>query len=226
MNFSFFGLALLLGCRHGMDADHLAAIDGLARIRNSPWNGVLFALGHALVVTLLAAGIGGFSAIHWEILSPWMLIAIGTINLYRLWRRSSHHPQHRLLTSSPLLLGIVFAAGFETASQLSALALANQKNAWWLGAAFGLGMMIVDGIDGYNASLVQSAGSGNSVRGQRASRCLSILVVVTSYALAAAELAKLDIDRFTLPIGVGLFVTVLSLRIAGRQLSNSAKQSY
>jgi nickel/cobalt transporter (NiCoT) family protein len=226
LNFSFFGLALLLGFRHGMDADHLAAIDGLVRIRNNRWNGVLFAFGHALIVTLLAAGIGRLSAVHWELLSPWLLIAIGTVNLYRLLRNSGNHGHYRLLTSSPILLGIIFAAGFETASQLSALALANQKNAWQLGAAFGLGMMIVDGFDGYNASLVQNAGNGNSARGQRASRNLSILVIIASYALAAAELAKLDIDRFTFPIGVMLFVAVFSLRISSRQLSNRAKPSY
>jgi nickel/cobalt transporter (NiCoT) family protein len=226
LSFSFFGLALLLGFRHGMDADHLAAIDGLARIRNNRWNGVLFAFGHALVVTVLAAGIGGLSAIHWELLSPWLLIAIGTVNLYRLLRGSGNHGHYRLLTSSPILLGIIFAAGFETASQLSALALANQKNAWQLGAAFGLGMVIVDGVDGYNAALVQNAGNGNSARGQRASRSLSILVVITSYALAASELAKLDIDRFTFPIGVILFAAIFSLRISSRQFSNRAKPSY
>ena len=40
------------------DPDHLAAIDGLTRIRPRAMNGVFFALGHGLVVILLAVGIG------------------------------------------------------------------------------------------------------------------------------------------------------------------------
>lgn len=47
-------LVFMLGMRHGMDADHLAAIDGFARLRPSRWTGVLFGLGHGLVVTVLA----------------------------------------------------------------------------------------------------------------------------------------------------------------------------
>ena len=47
-------LAVALGMRHGVDPDHLAAVDGLSRVRPSPLNGVLFALGHGGVVTLLA----------------------------------------------------------------------------------------------------------------------------------------------------------------------------
>jgi high-affinity nickel-transport protein len=51
-------LVFILGLRHGMDADHLAAIDGFSRLRPSRWNGVLFGLGHGLVVTLLALLVG------------------------------------------------------------------------------------------------------------------------------------------------------------------------
>jgi len=57
------GLALmvfLLGLRHGMDPDHLATIDGLARYngQNRPrlarWSGCFFSLGHGAIVTLVA----------------------------------------------------------------------------------------------------------------------------------------------------------------------------
>jgi len=47
-------LAVALGMRHGVDPDHLAAVDGLSRVRPSPLNGALFALGHGGIVTLLA----------------------------------------------------------------------------------------------------------------------------------------------------------------------------
>ena len=61
-------LAFVLGLRHGLDADHLAAIDGLARFnaqsrgRLAGWCGFLFSLGHGLVVCVIAAAAGAFAA--------------------------------------------------------------------------------------------------------------------------------------------------------------------
>ncbi len=55
---ALLGLVLALGIRHGVDPDHIAAIDGLSRLRPSSWNGVLFALGHGLMMTLIAVGVG------------------------------------------------------------------------------------------------------------------------------------------------------------------------
>ena len=66
------GLALmvfLLGLRHGMDPDHLATIDGLARYngQNRPrvarWSGCFFSLGHGAIVTLVAAFVAASLAI-------------------------------------------------------------------------------------------------------------------------------------------------------------------
>jgi nickel/cobalt transporter (NiCoT) family protein len=216
MHSSLFGLAILLGFRHGLDPDHLAAIDGLARLRNSRWNGVLFGIGHALMVTLLAAGVGRVSIDRLEKLSPFLLIAIGTVNLFRLFRSSGRHGNFRILTSSPLLLGIVFAAGFETASQLSALALVNHKNAWLLGASFGTGMVIVDGIDGYNASNVQRRRHLDSERARLASLSLTILVVIMFYGLGITTLMNIDTSEFSLPIGLVLFLSIVGLRIWSR----------
>ena len=53
-----------LGLRHGLDADHIAAVDGLARAnsdanpRLARWAGTWFSLGHGVVVTLVAIAIG------------------------------------------------------------------------------------------------------------------------------------------------------------------------
>ena len=58
----------------------------------------------------------------------------------------------RPIVAQPLLRGMVLAAGFETASQLSALILADQANPWMFGAAFSGGMVLVDGLDGYLAA--------------------------------------------------------------------------
>jgi nickel/cobalt transporter (NiCoT) family protein len=70
-------LAFALGVRHGTDPDHLTAIDGLCRLRPRASNGLLFAIGHGAVVTLLAAGIGHVIAGRLAFLGPWMLILIG-----------------------------------------------------------------------------------------------------------------------------------------------------
>ena len=54
-------IGFALGAKHGIDPDHLATIDGLARVnterhpRLARWSGFLFSLGHGLVVTLVAA---------------------------------------------------------------------------------------------------------------------------------------------------------------------------
>jgi high-affinity nickel-transport protein len=211
---ALFTLAVALGLRHGVDPDHLAAIDGLSRLRPSRWNGVFFALGHGAIVTLLAVGIGGLLARTVGPYAPWLLILLGAVNLWRL--RSSVPRNHRGLSrfarSSPLLLGALFGAGFETASQLSALVLAADMNPWILGLLFSAGMMLVDGVDGYLASRTQSQALAGGGRALRASRALGIFVVIFSFGLGGAELLKLDVDRIALPLGCVAFVYLIMLR--------------
>ena len=212
---ALFTLAVALGLRHGVDPDHLAVIDGLSRLRPSRWNGVLFAIGHGLLVTLLAVGVGGLLARSIGPYTPWLLILLGAVNLWRLRKPVTHRHRgfSRIARSSPLLLGILFGAGFETASQLSALVLAADINPWLLGLMFSAGMMLVDGMDGYLASRTQSQAIAGGRRALRASRSLGIFVVVFSFGLGGAELLQLDIDRFALPIGCLLFVYPIALRV-------------
>ncbi|RTH17905.1 nickel permease, partial [Thermus scotoductus] len=80
-------LAVALGMRHGVDPDHLAAVDGLSRVRPSPFNGVLFAIGHGGLVTLLAFPAASLlkgldlEAFH---LPAFLLLLVAALNLYRL----------------------------------------------------------------------------------------------------------------------------------------------
>src|SRR5260370_7895532 len=98
-------ICLALGMRHAVDADHLAAIDGLCRIRPRKANGVLFALGHGLVVTILAVGVGTAIAGPASFLRPWMLIGIGTVTLWKLLRSSRTPPPLQLpILAQPFLL--------------------------------------------------------------------------------------------------------------------------
>ncbi|MEG1327200.1 MAG: hypothetical protein RSD99_20050, partial [Janthinobacterium sp.] len=54
-------LIFLLGMRHGLEPDHLAAVDGLTlrsqsvHARWAPWMGALFALGHGVTVLAIVA---------------------------------------------------------------------------------------------------------------------------------------------------------------------------
>jgi len=207
-------IALALGLRHGTDPDHLAAIDGLSRIRPRATNGVLFALGHGTVVTLLAVGVGHVVAGRVAFLGPWMLIAIGAANLWKVLRPSAlSAPVKRPIVAQPFLLGMLLAAGFETASQLSALILADQTNPWVLGAAFSCGMLLVDGVDGYLAASTIGLAARGAANARAASRWLGLLVVTFSFGLGAAELMKLEIDRLALPLGLTLFAFVIGIRL-------------
>ena len=210
-------VGLALGMRHGTDPDHLAAIDGLTRIRPRATNGIYFALGHGLLVILLAVGIGHFLASRFAFVGPWSLIAIGVVNLWRLVRGSSQHPvKTRLVIAQPFLLGMLLAAGFETASQLSALILAGKTNAFLLGGAFSSGMILVDGLDGYLAASTQRLARVGQTRAQAASRVLGIIVVVFAFGLGGAELFGVDLAGIALPLGLTLFATVLGIRIWAR----------
>lgn len=100
-------LAFLLGLRHGLDADHLAAIDGLTRAN---WRrtgqrvrscGVLFSLGHGCVILPVAALTGSIGA-QWAppawfewlggLISIGFLALIGIVNLLAVLRSSPQAP--------------------------------------------------------------------------------------------------------------------------------------
>lgn len=214
MQYSTLVLVFALGLRHGLDADHLAAIDGFARFRPSRWNGIFFALGHGGVVTALAASVHGFlGKIDLSWLFPWLFLAVAGANLLRLVRPRRH--RHTALGRSwialgPLTMGVLLAVSFETVTQLSALALAQHTGPLWLGAAFTLGMTITDGIDGLLAARVQQS------RGERAalaSRAMGWVVVVVSTGFALAHFMGRDTGSIPLALGAMLFMALLALRI-------------
>ncbi|GAC1438486.1 MAG: hypothetical protein NVS1B11_30760 [Terriglobales bacterium] len=213
-------VGLALGMRHGTDPDHLAAIDGLTRIRPRSTNGIFFALGHGFVVTMLAVGIGHVIAARFAFIGPWTLILIGTANLWRiLFAPRLPKIVKRPIVAQPFLLGMLLAAGFETASQLSALILAGRINAWLLGIFFSGGMLLVDGLDGYLAASTQQLAAVGHANAKAASRLLGLLVVIFSFGLGGAELTDMNLDRFALPLGLTLFAMVIGIRVWARSSS-------
>src|SRR5712671_4775954 len=73
---SLVAVVFLLGLKHGLDPDHLAAIDGLTRFnaasrpRLSRWSGLLFSAGHGLVVTAIAVAVATVAS-EWRA-PPWL----------------------------------------------------------------------------------------------------------------------------------------------------------
>jgi len=140
-------LAMVLGMKHGMDADHLATIDGLTRFNAAAGRrriarlcGFLFSLGHGIVVCVVAAATSllftqGAIPDWMDDVGVWVsaffLITLGLLNLHAVFSTPSREIvrlvglKGRWLsnlrgTGSPLLImlvGALFALSFDTLSQ-------------------------------------------------------------------------------------------------------------
>jgi high-affinity nickel-transport protein len=108
---SVFLLVFLLGIRHGLDADHLAFIDGQTRYnwrmgsRFAPWVGTLFSLGHGGMVAVTAGVLGvvmkNFTfPSYFDHFASWVsiisLFLIGTLNTYHLLRTKNKEEEFQL----------------------------------------------------------------------------------------------------------------------------------
>src|SRR5258708_28049558 len=94
-------LVFVLGLKHGLDPDHLVAIDGLTRSSRSRWCGLFFSLGHGCVVTLvgiaLAVVASDWQAPRWlEHTGAWVsigvLLALGIANSFAALRAAPGEP--------------------------------------------------------------------------------------------------------------------------------------
>ena len=140
-------LAFVLGMKHGMDADHLATIDGLTRFnaaagrkRLARFCGFLFSVGHGLVVCLVAVATSflfqqGAVPAWMDGVGVWVsaffLLSLGALNLYAVFSTPAHEMvqmvgiKGRWLgrlkhAGNPLviaLVGALFALSFDTLSQ-------------------------------------------------------------------------------------------------------------
>ncbi len=149
-------LVFTLGVKHGLDADHLATIDGLTRF-NAPrnprlarWCGFLFSLGHGVVVMIVALTIGtltrSWAVPAWmEDIGVWIsitfLMLLGVLNLIAVLTAQPGQVvqpvglKGRFLgrlqrTSNPLLIaavGALFALSFDTMSQATLFALTGTQ---------------------------------------------------------------------------------------------------
>ncbi len=222
---SFSGLVLMfvLGLRHGLDPDHIACIDGLTwRALNhehphAHWIGTLFAIGHGLLVTVIAVGVSQLTdsisvpdtiVLIFGWIPTVLLLLVGTLNLRLLLRTDSSFaptgwklkliPQRLRNHSSPwavVVIGVLFATVFDTATQASAWGyVASNKGggllaAFLAGIVFTVGMVITDTLDGRLICRI-SRGTDGQAAGRRFRRSLGWLIVAISYGVAAYNIGK------------------------------------
>jgi high-affinity nickel-transport protein len=217
------GLALivfLLGARHGLDADHLAAIDGLARsnARDRPrlarMAGMLFSLGHGVVVVAIALAVSiatiEWHTPHWlEAFGAWtsitILLMLALINIVSVLKAPSNQVTRLfgwrsgvfarwLSAGSPWTIagvGTLFALSFDTVSQAVLFAVTATPHGGWRSALFLAllflgGMLVVDGINGlWMAKLMVKADRTALV----ASRTMGLAVSGVSLLVAAVGVA-------------------------------------
>ena len=216
-------LMFVLGLRHGLDPDHIACIDGLTwralnhQHHHAPWIGTLFAIGHGLLVTVIAVGVSRFTEtvsvpqvvvqiFGW--IPTVLLLIVGGLNLRLLMRPERSFaptgwklkliPRRLRDNTSPwavVVIGVLFATVFDTATQAAAWGyVASNKGGGALaalaaGMVFTLGMVITDTVDGRLVCHVNRA-AGSAEAGQRYRRTLGWLIVALSFGVAAYNIGK------------------------------------
>jgi high-affinity nickel-transport protein len=171
---ALLGVVFALGLKHGLDPDHLAAIDGLTRF-NAPrsprlarWSGLLFSAGHGVVVTIVAIAVATVAS-RWQVpgwledTGAWISIAflalLGLVNLAAAWRvpGGTHvHPvgirsrvfERLTRAEHPVLIaavGAAFAISFDTISQAVLFSVTGSNLAGWVFAA-ALGLVFTAGM--------------------------------------------------------------------------------
>ena len=216
---SLFALALAFGIKHGLDPDHLATIDGLARFNSNSkpwlakWSGVLFSLGHGAVVTAVVATVAflpaQISVPSWlegfgSAISILTLLILGVLNLHAAFNFNVPVSSPiglknwmRFQSGHPAIvlgIGALFALSFDTISQaaffsLAATHISGELFAFALGIVFTCGMIISDGVNGFITSRLLDKASNRALI---ASKIMSF--AIGSVSLAVALVGKMQPD--------------------------------
>lgn len=215
--FALLALAFVFGIKHGLDPDHLATIDGLTRFNASTkpwlskWAGVLFSVGHGLVVTTVVAIValvpGRISLPEWleglgMATSIFTLLVLGGLNLFAAFnsQQGIAHPVGlkswmQFESGHPAIvlgIGALFAISFDTMSQAAFFSIAAnhvsiELYAFILGIVFTCGMIVSDGVNGMlTARYIKQSGT----RALTASRVMSFTIGSVSLFVAGMGLAK------------------------------------
>ncbi len=217
------GAIFALGLRHGLDPDHLVAIDGITRFNSQPrprlarWCGSLFSMGHGSVVILIAVALGD-AATQFKI-PQWLrelgngfsivcLLCLGLLNLLLVVRAPAHELvrptglRARFLrrltqTAHPLAIagtGALFALSVDTISEAALFSVTAARFGGW-GSAAVLGALFTAGM------LLVDGANGAWVAallrsGDYRARAVSRIIGLTiaMLSLAAAALAIADLS--------------------------------
>jgi high-affinity nickel-transport protein len=221
-------LMLALGLRHGLDPDHIACIDGLTwramqhGRHHGPWVGTLFAIGHGLLVTMVAVvfsevgravEVPGTFARLFDWVPTTLLLLVAFLNVRQLRSSIQAAPTSAKLRLIPrrlrdhaapwaiVLTGALFAAVFDTATQASAWGyVAGQQGGCWIaalvaGLVFTIGMGVTDTIDGRVLWRIGRRAGGQQLT-LRFRRILGWLVVGISCGVAAFNIGKALAPQF------------------------------
>jgi nickel/cobalt transporter (NiCoT) family protein len=210
------GLTLVaMGLRHALDVDHITAIDNLIRFNNASkqarWVGTGFSAGHMvsvlgemIIIVFVASSIidqGGVFSLSTGIMGAVALGSIGIINFYAMKKygktsatilASKILPRTKFMGTmgSSFVVGIVFGLGFDTATQLSAIALSAAatvvggiESALEIIAVFGVGMVAMDTLDSvlFRAAFIKTLGTTGF-------RYLSYALSATALIIAGSSL--------------------------------------
>lgn len=214
-------MAFTLGFRHGFDLDHLSTIDSITRtVRDnrdlSKVIGILFSLGHGLVVTFISLIIGSEmlqsqfplwldNVGNW--ISIFFLFTFGFLTLWSVLQKSTSPAStaslkglllRKIITKkcNPIfimLIGALFAFSFDTFSQVALFSLSASILAGWLfsgilGIVFMFGMMTSDGLNGlFVSTLIQRADKTSFF----ISRMIGLMISVFSLTIGTFNLIKL-----------------------------------
>jgi nickel/cobalt transporter (NiCoT) family protein len=229
-------LVFVLGLRHGLEPDHLVAIDGMTRSTRSRWCGLFFSLGHGGAVTLIGVGVA-IAATEWQapqwlehtgaLISIGVLLALGIANLAAVLRtpagahvaliglRGRWLSERISRASHPAVIasvGAAFAVSFDTVSHALAFSLAGATMAGALFAAalgviFTLGMLVTDALNGlWVARMMTSAAASRWMTLAVASLCV-LIAVVGALKYVHAEGDGIA-NALSLPLAIGSIVVI------------------
>ncbi len=217
---ALYVLAIGLGARHAIDPDHLTIIDGFTRrnIQRRPLvaylSGVLFSLGHGMVVQAGAAAAtmieGGLRLPLWletagMLISSVVLFSLGALNLRAAWRTPAEQAVRLVGWKAGIVgrggdhplaivgVGMLLALSLDTLAQAALIGAAAARldmpgSVAALAAAYALGMLVVGGANGvWIATLARSAGR----RAAAASQIMAAAIGFLNMAIGTITLAAI-----------------------------------
>jgi high-affinity nickel-transport protein len=212
--------ALFLGMRHGMDPDHLVAVDGMVRAnatrpRLARRIGLLFALGHGGIVTAATVMIA-LAASRWAppawlgvfgtAVSACFLIVLAAINLRAISRtdkpfvlrgiksRFFGFAQHLSHPLAIIAVGMLFAISFDTLSQAALFTVVAANGGGWLLPAL-MGFTFTAGMmvtDSLNGLWCARLVARAGRAGDVAARITGLVICMLSLAVAAIGIAEIS----------------------------------